>query len=270
MSWNCKIGELVAEAVDGLDVAGVFGVGLDFGAEHGDVVIDGAGGGEGAVAPDGIEELFAGDGGAGVFGEEAEDGEFFGGAVKKFGGFVGIGWVSWVSFFVLGAVDGLGGEVDLQVAELEVVEGCLFAAGAAEEGADAGEEFFGAEGFDEVIIGAGIEAFDAVLDHAFGGEEEDGDVAMEFAKFGADGEAIEAGHHDVEKDEVGLFAEGFFEADGAVLGGEDAVAIGGEGIGEGGAHGAFVFDDEETLLHRSCSRKASSWRMTNVQALMSK
>ena len=123
MSWNCKIGELVTDTVHGLDEAGVFGVGLDLGAKHSDVVIDGAGGGEGSVAPDGIEELFAGDGRAGVFGEEAEDGEFLGGAVEGFGCFVGADWLVGLCFLVEDSAHCLGGKIDLNIAELELVEG---------------------------------------------------------------------------------------------------------------------------------------------------
>jgi hypothetical protein len=114
---------------------------------------------------------------------------------------------------------------------------------AAEEGADAGEEFLEREGFDEVVVGAAVEAVDAVVDVAFGGEEEDGEVFSAFAEFAAEGEAVEAGHHDIQEDEVEGLGAGEFDAGGAVDGCEGAVAFGFEGFDEGDAHGGFVFDD---------------------------
>jgi hypothetical protein len=69
--------ELIALAADCDEVLGVCGIGFEFGAEGGDEVVDGAGAGVGVVAPDGVEEAFAGDGFSGVGGEEAEDAEFF-------------------------------------------------------------------------------------------------------------------------------------------------------------------------------------------------
>lgn len=57
--------------MDGEQPAGVCGVGFEFGAERGDVGVDGSGGGEGGVAPDGVEEAFAADDLAWVGDEES-------------------------------------------------------------------------------------------------------------------------------------------------------------------------------------------------------
>lgn len=116
------------------------------------------------------------------------------------------------------------------------------------EGADPGEKLVEAEGFDQVVIGTGVETFDAVFDATLGGEHEDGEGDVEAAEFGADGIAIEAGHHDVEEEEVGGLLAGAFEARFPVIGLDDAVAFGEEGIADGDAHGAFVFDDEDSRV----------------------
>jgi hypothetical protein len=93
--------------VDGLDEAWILGIGLDFVSEHGDVVIDGAGGGKSAVTPNEIKEALAGDGFAGVLGEETENGEFLGSAMNG----------------LAAAEKSLGGEINLNLAELEVAKG---------------------------------------------------------------------------------------------------------------------------------------------------
>src|SRR5258708_30440604 len=58
LSRFCKFGRLesIAHAVHGLDPARLVGVALDLVAHTGDVVIDGAGRGEGRVTPDDVEK----------------------------------------------------------------------------------------------------------------------------------------------------------------------------------------------------------------------
>ncbi len=72
-------------------------------------------------------------------------------------------------------------------------------------GADADAQFMGVEGLGEVIVGAGVHAFDQVLGFGAGGEQEDVDVrfAIGAANFPADFDAIHAGHHPIEHSETG-------------------------------------------------------------------
>ncbi len=72
--------------------------------------------------------------------------------------------------------------------------------GAAKKGAQAGEEFAEFEGLGEVIVGAGIEAFDAVVNAVFRGEHQNGSALAAGANGFADGETVHAGDHDVEDD----------------------------------------------------------------------
>ena len=53
--------QLVAAAVDGDDVAGVVGLGLELGPQLGDVVVDGAGDRQLVIAPDVAQQLLAAD-----------------------------------------------------------------------------------------------------------------------------------------------------------------------------------------------------------------
>ena len=74
--------------------------------------------------------------------------------------------------------------------------------GAAQDGLDAGQHLVDGEGFGNIVVGAGGEAGEHVVLAALGGEEDDGDVAVEFAPhlFGH-AEAGHTAHHDVEQDE---------------------------------------------------------------------
>src|SRR5262245_53518677 len=69
---------------------------------------------------------------------------------------------------------GFGAGVDLNVAEVDA--GIGFAGGTADERTEAGEEFGEIERFDEVIVGAGVEAADAVFGGVAGSEHEDGSL----------------------------------------------------------------------------------------------
>ena len=95
--------QFIADAVDRLDESWVLGIGFDLGAERGDVIIDGAGGGKSGVTPDGVEEAFTWDRLAGVFDEEAEHREFLGREMDR-----------------RGIAEGsLGEEIDMELTELE-------------------------------------------------------------------------------------------------------------------------------------------------------
>ena len=81
------------------------------------------------------------------------------------------------------------------------------------------------DGFEEVVEGFEFEGFEGVL--VVGGTEDDGGQRdAVFAEFVDDAEAVEAGHLDIEEDEVGF--EGFDAFDGfeAVVGGTDDVDFG--------------------------------------------
>src|SRR5579859_7480560 len=97
LSCFCKIGgsflvalivvrqfQFVADTVDGLDPAGVFGVWLNFGAEAGDVIVHRARRGEGGVAPDDVEKTLAGHRFAGSFEQQPQHGELLGGEMERF------------------------------------------------------------------------------------------------------------------------------------------------------------------------------------------
>ena len=72
---------------------------------------------------------------------------------------------------------------------------------AAENGADAGQEFAGAERLADVVVGADLKADDAVGLGRKGCEEYDGDVVRR-AQLPAKGEAVFARHHDIENNEI--------------------------------------------------------------------
>ena len=133
---------------------------------------------------------------------------------------------------------------------------CSLPGGAAEEGGEAGEEDVEVEGFGEVVVRAGGEAFEDVFGAAAGGEEEDGGVVAGGAEGAGDGEAVLAGEHDVEEDGgggivclekvvQGVVAVGF------VMGSEAlGLQVKEEALGEV----VFVFDDGDEGWRHGCSR----------------
>src|SRR5205085_99702 len=80
--------------------------------------------------------------------------------------------------------------------------------------------------FGDVVVGAKLEADDAVGFFSAGGEHDDGDLAGSgvFAQVAADLQAVNAGHHQVEEDDVGGVLAGNLEAGAAVEGGHDVKA----------------------------------------------
>ena len=116
---------------------------------------------------------------------------------------------------------------------------------AAAEGFDARDEFLHREGFGEVVVGAGFEAFDAVADFAAGGEDEDARGAGGGAEAGEDGEAVERGQAEVEDDEIGRRGERGAEALGAVGAGLGGVIAAHQRADDVTGEPEFVFDDED-------------------------
>ncbi len=113
-------------------------------------------------------------------------------------------------------------------------------------GADADGEFGGIEGLGDEFVGAGGETGDGVGHRIAAGEEDDVDVAGESA--GADGaakfEAGHDGHFPIGDDEGDGFAPEDGEGFAAVVGLDDLVAHGGEGVCEQFEGDVIVVDDE--------------------------
>jgi len=225
---------LVAGAADGLDAVVCVGIGDgEFTAEAADVHVERAVEGIPFSAEDGFGEGFTLDDFAGRAHEDFEESELDVGEIDE--GIV--------------LANGAGGGIEDQVLDYERGRfgGCIGCGGAAADGADAGEELAGIEGLGEVIVGAHLEADDAVDVFAAGGEEEDA-VGGEGAEAGEDFEAVDAGEHDVEKDHgPGVGARGF-KAGVAAMDGVDAEIVASEVFGEHVAE-LYVVVDEEYVFH---------------------
>jgi hypothetical protein len=226
--------EAIADGAEGFDFDGGVG-GLEAVAEAGDVDVDGAGVAVEALAPDVVEEVVAGEDDAGVGGEGGEEVELFGAEGD----------------LCTGDEEAAGVEVEVEVAEVDLAGGMGRwsdgARDAAEDGADADDEFLGVEGFGQVIVGAEFETFDFVAVVVEGGEHDDGDVGGG-TEAAADAAAVETGEHEVEDDEVdggGVCFEGV-EGGGAVVDDPDVVSIAAEIELDEFGDGAVVFDDEDS------------------------
>ena len=96
--------------------------------------------------------------------------------------------------------DGAGGGVELEVARLE--HGRALERPAARERAQPRDELGERERLDEVVVGAAVEAGDAVLDRVARGEHQHGRPDAVGAQPPADLEAVDAREHHVEHDRV--------------------------------------------------------------------
>ena len=223
---SAAVFEDIADAPFGVEE--FFGEGfIEFLAEAADVDVDDVGVAVEVHVPDLFGDEGAGEDFAGAAGEECEEGEFLGAEVETFAGAGGL----------------VADEIDFEIGDGEEIG--LACAGAAEDGADAGEEFREGEGFDEVIVGAEFEAFDAVFDGIAGGEEEDGDGGAGAAEFLEDGPAVEAGEHDVEDDEGVLVGAGEVEGIEAAGGDVQQEAAFGEAFLEVEDGVGIIFNEED-------------------------
>ena len=121
----------------------------------------------------------------------------------------------------------------------------------APQGADAGKQLLEGERLREIVVGAGVEPADAVVDAVEGGEEEDGGIDAVAAERLADGEAVHAGEHDVEDDHVVRAFNGHVEALLAVERRVHGMAFLLQDFADELRESAFVFDDKYVHDHHS-------------------
>src|SRR6202012_1104801 len=124
--------------------------------------------------------------------------------------------------FALAAVDLAGVGVQLQVADLE--RGGAARRPTAQQRADPRQQLLALEGLDQVVVGARVEAGDAVPGLGAGGPQQDRHVALH-AQAPADLDPVEAGEAEVEHDQVGDEPDRDVERLDPVGGGADLVAL---------------------------------------------
>ena len=92
------------------------------------------------------------------------------------------------------------GEVDGELVPLDFLDGVRIRdAGAAQDRADARDDFFRLEGLDHIVVGAQLQTEDLVEDLALGGDHDDGTVGG-LADLAAYLPAVHLGQHDVQQD----------------------------------------------------------------------
>ena len=102
-----------------------------------------------------------------------------------------------------------GGDVDLQIAELDRLSGgALGSTGATQDGTDARDDLARAERLDDVVVGSQLQAENPVHLGAAGGEHDDRHLGAP-AQLATDVAAVAVGQGEVEQDEVGLDPLGF-------------------------------------------------------------
>lgn len=177
--------------------------------------------------PDVFDDFAAGDGIGRAKKKEFEEGKFLGSEGNS----------------VSGAGDGAAMTVEFEIGAAQF--GFAAAEIAADESAHAGLQFGESERLDEVIVGACVKAFDALLDEAASGEHENGRLNFFLAKFAAEFDAGHAREAYVEKDGVvwifGREAEAFFAGKGDVHG----VSILTKRASHKARDFAFVFDEQD-------------------------
>ena len=110
--------------------------------------------------------------------------------------------------------------------QLRIRLGCrtALAGGAPQQRPDAGLQLQNVEGLGDIVVGSAGKAHDLVGVLAAGGEHDDGNVGK-FPYLHAGLAAGEAGHHQVQNDEVQRLLTGQLHGGCAVVGGEDLVAL---------------------------------------------
>ena len=132
--------------------------------------------------------------------------------------------------------------VEREVADLE--RGGAARRPAAQQRPDPRQQLLALEGLDQVVVGAAVEAVDAVLGLGPGGQHQDRHVAVG-AQAPADLDAVEPGQAEVEDDQVGDEAGGDVERLDAVGGGADLVALVAQRAAQDVGDLGVVLDDQD-------------------------
>src|SRR5262252_3217492 len=133
--------------------------------------------------------------------------------------------------------------------------------------ADAGEELGAVDRLGQELADAAVHALEPRVEVVTGGEEDDRDAGAAVAQRGADLEAVHAGHHDVEQDQVDTPLADHAQAFLARVGLLRAVSLALQQAGGNVARTGVVVDHEdagwlggERHSDTSCSSSASSPR----------
>src|SRR5580658_3780560 len=208
-------------------------IGFDFFAQAADVHVHAARGDEALGAPDSIEQLIASEDAIGTRREEIEQAKF-----ERAHG-----------YGLAGAGDAVSGGVNAQGANFYGLFRGSARLGAAEQSFHARNEFARAERFGDVIVGAELEAHDAIGFFALGGENQNRyAVERDFlADFLADFQAGKFRQHQVEHQEIRRGFADLRKACGAIPAGGDLVTVFFQVI----AHQLYdvfvVFDNQNTF-----------------------
>ena len=155
---------------------------------------------------------------------------------------------------LLADADFAAAEVDAQVADLDAaLIGCLRRGGAARDGANARQQLAMAERLGHVVVGAEVEAPDAVGLFAARGQQDDRHGSA-LAQLAADVEAAQTGQHHVEHHQVGHRALGERQRLLAAVRQGGSVALLAQRVADDVGDVAVVVDDEDVhafLVSRS-------------------
>ena len=157
--------------------------------------------------------------------------------------------------------DLVAGHVDGELAELEhLALGLGIGVHAAQQRTGAGDQLARAERLDQIVVGAQLQADDAVLDLALGGEHDDGHVGV-VADGAADTLARDAREHEVEDDQVEVVLGEFLQRLLAVADGGYPIVLALKICGYGIADGLLVLHQQDApgfVAHGSLLRKLLS------------
>ena len=156
--------------------------------------------------------------------------------------------------------------VEHEVAEAKHVAGEL-AAGAPQDRLHARDDLRKAERLRHVVVAAGAERLDLVLDAALGGQEEDRGLEPALPKPAADLEAVDVGEHPVEHDQVWLEAHHRLERVASVRGFGDVEALVAERGRDGVDDRRLVVDDEDLGVGRDCQGAVHPGRILAASAV---
>ena len=163
--------------------------------------------------------------------------------------------------FAAGAAHAMGGAVHLDIADADHVLGQA-GADAAQHGAQARQKLGHRERLGEIIVGAGVEAADAVGLLAARRQHDDRHVAgfLAAAQAAADFDAGELRQHPVQQHQIGLFLGGDQQRFLAVLRFQHAIAFALQIVAQQGDQGAFVFGDQNGRLQlMRCWPRRARW-----------